>query len=229
MRIHVIQHVEFENHGHILKWGEEHGHSFSYSLLYQKTYFPQIAEFDFLLIMGGPMNIDEDETYSWLKAEKEFIRASIESDKKVLGICLGAQLIADVLGAKVYKGNEKEIGWFEVKLTKDSRKSKLFQNLPKSFTAFHWHGDTFDIPLDANHMAYSDACLNQAFEYKGRVVGLQFHLEATKAGVKNLLVNCANEILPGKCIQKASEIESITSPISPANKIMEKLMENMIG
>lgn len=226
MNIHVLQHVEFEDSGYILEWGNKHSHTFSYSRLYQKPEFPQMEDFDLLLIMGGPMNIYEHEKYSWLKKEKQFILQSIESGKMVLGICLGAQLIADVLGAKVSRGQQKEIGWFNVVLSDTAKHSTLFKNFPHEFTAFHWHGDTFETPEQASHIASSIACFNQAFEYKNRVAGLQFHLEATSESINKLLVNCADELTEGSFIQSSAVIKSSNCTAS-ANKLMEILLTNM--
>src|SRR5262249_47695751 len=141
----------------------------------------QLQEIDLVVVLGGPMNIYEEDKFPWLIAEKKFIRQAIEEKLAVLGLCLGSQLIADVLGAKIYPNDEKEIGWFPVEVTEAALKHRLFSHWPNFFTPFHWHGDTFDLPEGAIHLARSQACRNQAFLYQDRVVGLQFHLEINLA------------------------------------------------
>ena len=157
--------------------------------------------------MGGPMNIYEEDRFPWLTREKIFIKDAIDSGKIVLGVCLGAQLIASVLGAKIHKNQYPEIGWFNVWLTDAARKSRVFRRLPERFTVFHWHGDTFDLPPGATWIAESDACRNQAFEYGGgRVIGLQFHLDTTLESIQRLVEHCGNELVPGEYVQSEREL-----------------------
>lgn len=169
MRIHYLQHVPFEGPAYIETWAGEKGHPVAGSLLFQGGQLPALDQFDLLVIMGGPMNVYEEE---------KFIKEAIEAGKLVLGVCLGAQLLADVLGGQVTRNQDKEIGWHPVTLTADAKNSRFFRNLPPYFNAFHWHGDTFSIPPGGLRVAESQACLNQAFEYDGRVLGLQFQTTA---------------------------------------------------
>ncbi|CAD7767077.1 MAG: Glutamine amidotransferase class-I [Candidatus Argoarchaeum ethanivorans] len=169
---------------------------------------PEPEEFDWLIVMGGPMNIYEEDRFAWLAIEKIFIRDAINSGKIVLGVCLGAQLIASVLGAKIYKSQYPEIGWFDVRLTDEAQESQVFRQFPKRFTAFHWHGDMFDLPPGATWIAESDACRNQAFEYggRGRVIGLQFHLDTTLESIRRLVEHCGDELISGKYVQSRDEL-----------------------
>jgi len=208
MNIHYLQHVPFEGLGNIESWAISQGHNISKTQLFKNEPFPDIAHFDWLIIMGGPMSTYDENLYSWLTNEKRFIQKAIQAGKFVIGICLGSQLIADVLGAKVYQGCEKEIGWFPISLTQSGRNSSFFSRFPQTIPAFHWHGDTFDIPAQATHLAYSEGCPNQAFSYENRVVGLQFHLESTPSSVKQLATHCKKELLGGKYIQTYQEITS---------------------
>lgn len=201
MKIHYLQHVPFENSGNIENWAIKNGFILSCTKLYEENSFPETEDFDFLIILGGPMNIYEEDKYLWLKKEKEFIKKAIESNKKVLGICLGAQLIADVLGAKVYKNPHKEIGWYPVKFSKDAQNIYLFNNLPEELSVIHWHGDTFNIPKESISIGSSEACKNQGFIYKNKVIGLQFHLETSVESLNNLIENCKDEIIKDKFIQ----------------------------
>ncbi len=211
MRIHYIQHVPFEGPASIRLWADRHGHDQTSTRVYEKPDFPGVDSLDWLVIMGGPMGVYDELQYSWLIAEKQLIRNAIDVGKTVVGICLGAQLIAEVLGATVFSNKHKEIGWFPVELTPAGSASGLFGFLPDRFTAFHWHGDTFTLPQGAVHLAKSKACENQAFLYGNNVLGLQFHLESTPQSVKDLAQNCCNEIQPGPYIQTKEQILSASA------------------
>jgi GMP synthase (glutamine-hydrolysing) len=208
MRIHYIQHVPFEGPASIRLWADQHGHGQSYTRVYEKPDFPGMDSLDWVVIMGGPMGVYDEIQYPWLKTEKEFIKKTIDAGKVIIGICLGAQLIAEVLGSKVFANKHREIGWFPVELTQAASASHVFGFLPDRFTAFHWHGDTFTLPPGAVHLARSKGCENQAFLYKDRVLGLQFHLESTEESVRELAQNCKDEILPDKYIQSSEDILS---------------------
>lgn len=143
----------------------------------------------------------------------------------MLGICLGAQLIADVLGAKVFRNRFKEIGWFPIELTTTPASAPIFRKFPQQFEAFHWHGDTFDLPAGALRVAKSAACENQAFVYDGRIVGLQFHLETTRESAEQLIKNCAVDIIEAPFIQTPDEILSNDSRFAEINKKMEILLD----
>ncbi len=161
------------------------------------------------------------------RREKAFIADAISQGKLVLGICLGAQLIADVLGGPVSRNQFKEIGWLPVRLNAAASSSPLFHNLPVEFTAFHWHGDTFQIPQGALAVASSSGCSNQAFAYTNKVVGLQFHLESTPASVKKLIDNCSSELVPGPYIQTPEEMLAPKHFFLEIGKIMNTLLRNM--
>ncbi len=206
MRIHVLQHVPFEGPGHIAQWVADHGHSLTITRFFANENLPHPHDFDRLMIMGGPMNIYEEKRFPWLIREKVLIREAIDSGKSVVGICLGAQLLADVLGSPVYAGPEKEIGWFPITLTEAGQKSDLLRGLPNEGTVFHWHGDTFDLPPGAVPLAESPACRQQAFLYDNRILGLQFHLESTPDTVQQILAHCRHELVAGRFIQTEAEI-----------------------
>lgn len=161
---------------------------------------------DFLLILGGPMSVNEEERFPWLIVEKEFVRAAIESGIPVLGICLGAQMIAHAMGARVFPNAEKEIGWFPIYAV-GSEDSSVFP-FPARQMAFHWHSETFDLPPGAVRLARSEGCENQAFQLGDSVIGLQCHLEATPQTVKALLTQAGLPSAPAKYVQSAREILS---------------------
>jgi GMP synthase-like glutamine amidotransferase len=153
--------------------------------------------------LGGPMSVNDEADLPWLKEEKHFISEAISSGKPVLGICLGAQLIANALGARVYPGRHKEIGWFDIECT--SNDPDLFR-FPKTATVFHWHGETFDLPPGASRLARSAGCENQAFQIGSRVMGLQFHLETTPESAASIISHCRYELVEGTFIQSEDEL-----------------------
>jgi GMP synthase-like glutamine amidotransferase len=206
MRVHCLQHVAFEGLGSIAPWLEKAGHSLSRSMLHASPELPPSASFDALVAMGGPMSVNDEEEHPWLAGEKRLVREAIESGKPVLGICLGAQLIASSLGSKVYRNAEKEIGWFPVEGLPLEDPS-LFR-FPLSLRAFHWHGETFDLPPGARRIARSAACENQAFQLGDSTLALQFHLETRPESARALVENCRDELEPSRFVQGEGELLS---------------------
>jgi GMP synthase-like glutamine amidotransferase len=156
---------------------EAHGFAYDYADLYQSpaAEFP-VSNADALIFLGGSMSVNDDLWY--LRRELDHIKTAMQSSQPVLGICLGAQLIAKALGASVYPNAAREIGWAPVSLTSAAESDALFRGLHTE-VMFHWHGETFDVPKDAELLASSSACRHQAFRWGDRVYGLQFHLEVT--------------------------------------------------
>ena len=152
------------------------------------------------------MSANDDTRHPWLAAERRFIREAIEAGKAVLGICLGAQLIARAMGARVYANPEREIGWFPVQGLGDGSRDPAWAASGAETTVFHWHGDTFDLPRGAVHLARSAGCEHQAFRIGDRVIGLQFHLEVTPAAVSGMVSNCRAELTPSRYTQAESTI-----------------------
>jgi GMP synthase-like glutamine amidotransferase len=177
--------------------------------------------------MGGPMGANDEDKYPWLEEEKLAIRQAIEKQKTVLGICLGSQLIAAALGAKVFKNKEPEIGWFNVNLTNEGANNYLFKDFGKTFKVFQWHGDTFDLPKGAKQIASSDACLNQGFVIDNKVVGLQFHLEITVEGLEQMLEGAEDELIDAPFIQKKDDILKNSHYIISTNNKMIKILNRL--
>ena len=205
MRAHYLQHVPFEGSDHIESWLQLVNAKVTSTKFFENPTLPKVDDVDLLIIMGGPMSVNDEADFPWLVAEKEFIRAIIEKDKAVVGICLGAQLIANAMGATVYPNEEKEIGWFPVTGTPAGDTGGLFP-FPEELLVFHWHGETFDLPEEAVRLARSAACENQAFQLGSRVIGLQFHLETTPAGAREIASYCRDELLPSRYVQTEAEI-----------------------
>lgn len=207
MKIHYLQHVPFENLGSLAPSFEKKGHQLSSTRLYSNETFPAIDDVDWVVIMGGPMGIFDEDQYPWLAPEKHFIKGAIDANKTVIGICLGAQLLAHVLGARVYPNEHKEIGWFDVIPSDDVKKTPLATVFNQPITAFHWHGDTFDIPDGAHLIGSTAACKNQGFVFEDKIVGLQFHLESTGESISSLVTHCSNELDNSQFVQSADILQ----------------------
>ena len=203
MRIRVFQHVPFEGLGALEPALQNRGCAIDYVRFFADDPLPAPADVDFLVAMGGPMSVNDEAALPWLAAEKEFIRRHAAAGKPFLGICLGAQLLASALGARVFPNRDKEIGWFPIEGV-PARDPAVFR-FPATAAVFHWHGETFDLPPGAVHLARSRACENQAFQI-GRAIGLQFHLETTPATARALVEHARAEIIPGPFVQTEAEI-----------------------
>lgn len=197
MNVVIIKHVENEGPGLIEYVLSETKIPYEILNLEVSSSLPPIDHFTHLILLGGPMNVYEEERYPFLKKEDLLIKEAIQRGRIILGICLGAQLIAKALGARVYKAPVKEIGWFEVELTEDGSRSTLFSHFPKNFPVFQWHEDTFELPRGAKLLATSSLVPHQAFNYGREVYGLQFHLEVTEEMVREWLEEYEDELSRG--------------------------------
>ncbi len=223
MIAHYFKHVPFEDIGSIRSYLTTAGYTITCTSFFKSANLPALEEIDLLIVMGGPMSVNDEKRYPWLVPEKQFIRQMIMSGKPVLGICLGAQLIASAMGAKVYPNSVKEIGWFPIYGVSSSDRS-IFR-FPQSVQAFHWHGETFELPTGATRIAKSDGCENQAFQLGQSVIGLQFHLETTLQSAQDLVTHCRDELIPAPYIQTEKEILSA----KPAQyQSINHLMDNIL-
>ncbi len=224
MNIHYLQHVPFEGLGSMKSLLETGGHQLSSTHLYKGQPLPAVEKIDWLIVMGGPMGIQDEAEYPWLRQEKEFIQLAIASGKTVLGICLGAQLIAAALGAKVYRNRHREIGWFSIDRSPETDTTILSAAIPEQAEVFHWHGDTFDLPAGTKLLASSSACRYQGFILDNRVVGLQFHLETTPESAQTLIHHCRDELDDSRYVQSEKEMLSDPTKFSLINKIMANIL-----
>jgi len=225
LKIHYLQHVHFEGLSSIEPYLLGKGYNLSVTHLYLGEALPSIEDFDWLIVMGGPMGIYDHADYPWLVAEKVFIKQAIDAGKRVLGICLGAQLIADVMGAKVYQGAHKEIGWFDIEPAAGMKGTILDAVFTKHMEVFHWHGDTFDIPEGAKALAASEACKHQGYIFDNRVVGLQFHLETTPESAAALIENCGDELDGSRYVQSKLDMLGSNERFKRLNKVMYVLLD----
>lgn len=223
MRAHYLQHVPFEGLGSIEHWLHSKGYAISSTELFHSQPLPAPEDVDLLVVMGGPMSVNDETDHPWLAKEKEFIRRAVEAGKPVLGICLGAQLIADAMGANVFPNSTKEIGWFPVEAVASDHASVF--RFPDVTEVFHWHGETFNLPEGAVQLARSKACENQAFQLGNHVIGLQFHLETTPESAKAIVEHCREELVEEDYIQ--SEAVILSAPEARHSSI-NALMANIL-
>jgi GMP synthase-like glutamine amidotransferase len=223
MNVHVLKHVPFEDIGSMASWLDARGAVLSYTRFFEDPTLPRIKGLDLIVAMGGPMSVNDESDLAWLRPEKEFVRDAVARGIPVLGVCLGAQLIASALGSRVYRNPQKEIGWFQIDATPAPGDAFRF---PEKCTVFHWHGETFDLPSGAVRLARSAACENQAFQIGRHVIGLQFHLETTPESGKAILDHCKNELVTGgPYVQTESELREVPSTAYAAiNRLMIKVL-----
>jgi GMP synthase-like glutamine amidotransferase len=226
MRAHYLQHVPFEGLGSIEAWLRARGATLTGTRLFLGEPLPDAGHIDFLVAMGGPMSVNDEIELPWLRSEKQFIRNEIARGTAVLGICLGAQLIASALGASVYPNRVKEIGWFPIQALPTPAGAFKF---PAHCSVFHWHGETFDLPVGALPLARSPACENQAFQWKQNVIGLQFHLETTPESAIALIENCQDDLTPGPFVQSAAELRAApVESYTAINSLMSEVLTYML-
>ncbi len=214
MNLHILQHAGCEGPGAIASWAAARDRPVTTTHLYRGESLPDPAAVDLLIVMGGPMNIYQDRDYPWLRAERAFIGAHVESGKPAVGVCLGSQFLADALGGRVTQNAKIEIGWLPVEFTAEAR--ERFSFLPPALEVLHWHGDTFDLPAGALRLASSFGCLNQGFIHEDRVLALQFHPEITRDGLSMLVAEFGDELEPAEFVQTGDEILSAKDEIFAA-------------
>ncbi len=227
MKVHVLQHVPFEDIGGMAGWLTKQGAEVGYTRFYGNAELPDPAGLDLVIAMGGPMSVNDEADLPWLVAEKAFVRAVVARGVPMLGVCLGAQLIANALGAKVYRNPVKEIGWFPVHA--EDLAADVFK-FPAEARVFHWHGETFDLPAGAVRLARSAVCENQAFQLGRNVVGLQFHLETTPESAADMLEHGRAELVEAPTIQNAATVLAEPAATYAANNaLMASLLAYLTG
>ncbi len=257
MRALFFQHVPFEGLGSIGPYLEERGFEIVPVRFFQEPYsglkagngandlsddsdspnasrqlLPAAEGIDFLVVMGGPMSANDEERYPWLAAEKEYIGNFCKTGKPVLGVCLGAQLIASALGARVFRNPYKEIGWFPIhgiRADKSQPQRSTTFEFPQEITVFHWHGETFDLPEGATLLAHSNGCRNQAFQVGNSVIGLQFHLETTPESLSEIVNGSRSELVTSRYVQSESEILNVgRENFERINREMVRVLEFLL-
>ena len=228
-KIHIINHVDFESAGYISDWIAENDLILSETNIYNNDNFPDLADFDCLVSMGGPMSAAlDDDKYPWFADEINFIKKAIYAEKKVLGICLGAQFIARALGAKVKVNQHKEIGWHNINFSPEILQTKFFSGFPTVFEAFHWHGDTFELPKDSIRIASSEGCANQGFIYGENVAGFQCHFEFTEKSLNRLIYKASKELVKSDYVMTKNEILNKIEMLKRNNELLKVFLDRFI-
>ena len=227
MKILAIQNCKAEGFGLFGQYLQEQAIEHKIVHPYDGNPLPPLEIYDAIVIGGAPLAAYKIEDYPFLKQEAGYLRRAIGSGKPCLGICFGAQILAHILGAKVYKNHIKEIGGYEVRLTSVGKKDPILAGFPDSFPVFHWHGDTFDIPVGAELLVEGDDCKNQMFRYRN-VIGVQFHIEVTSADALNWADEYAAEL--ARFGKSKSQIHSECLAIeSEIRQLAFRLMGNWVG
>lgn len=226
MRIHCLQHVPFESPGWIATWSSARGHDLAMVRLFAEEPLPSPSEVEALVVMGGPMGVHDDADHPWMKGEKHLVAAVLAAEKYVLGVCLGAQMIAHASGARVYRNRFQEIGWFPVEATPEG---VTRFGLPRTFPAFHWHGDTFHLPDGAANLARTDACEQQMFMLGERVLGIQFHLEVTPDDVAAMCAHAGHDLPEGPYVQTADGMRDSSRGCESSHRLLDSLLDRWMG
>ena len=224
-KLHYIQHVPFESLGGLESWAQRQVFFITGTRMYAGESLPSIDDLDCVVILGGPMGVDEKNEYPWLVEEKKWIKEVLDHKIKIVGICLGAQLIASVMGAQVCRNPYDEIGWFPLRWTEMALQKKFMQDIPRDLMVLHWHGDTFGIPTGAELLGSSAACVNQGFIYEEHVLALQFHMEMTQVGLESLCTQCPDDLKTAPFVQATSEILSHEQNIAPNIKCLHQMLD----
>ena len=228
MRLLYLQHDPLDGPGTLLDWAESRGHTTFRCLICEGEPLPSIDSFDLLVSLGGPMGAYEEAKHPWLELEKRYLREAFASGKKILGLCLGTQMIAEALGGKAFRHSCKEFGWQPIDPTPAGLEWFSWDKGKGSFLAFQWHGDTYTLPPGAIQLARNTACEQQAFAIGNQVLGLQFHLEWTEAMMRKALAEPGVASPPSASVQTLEEIMSDPSLFESGQKHFFSLMDRFV-
>jgi GMP synthase (glutamine-hydrolysing) len=229
MRIHYLQHEDSVSLGSIAQWLLKSGHVVTGTRFQEGDPLPSLENFDGLIVVGGSMSTYQEDEFPWLKLEKSFIRRSIDAGKRVLGLCLGAQLIADALGKKVYRNSHLEVGWFDIHRLPEAAEHQWADLIPTSAEVFHWHGDTFELPDGAVRLASSEACVNQAYAYGNNVLALQFHLETTPAEAQGWIEKDIAKLVEGPFTQSPTQMLKAPERFDCGHQLLNAVLNRIFG
>lgn len=222
MKILFITHAEFEKPGYIEDWAIHKRHQIHEICPYKGESLVGYSDFDLLVVMGGPQSPLALDKAPYLLDEIEFIKQAIANHKRVIGICLGAQLIGEALGAKTEHSPNKEIGMYPIELLNDAQTDPIFQSFPKKFDVMHWHSDMPGLAKGAVLLAKSEGCPRQVFRYGDRIYGFQCHFEMTTDLIKGMIENCSSDLTKGNYIQMENEL--LQSDCKFMNSVMEHVL-----
>lgn len=226
MNILCITHADFETPGVIESWAIDKKYTFQISKPYKGDKLPEIDDFDFLIIMGGPQSPLDIASDPYLVDEINLIKSALHQHKKILGFCLGAQLIGEALGAKTERSPEKEVGVYPISLTQEGLNDPLLKDLPQTFPVIHWHNDMPGLLQDSALLGYSEGCPRQIVRYKPLVYGFQCHLEITREGIETMIEAVPQDLKPSTFTQTREEL--LENNYTAINKMMCDLLDKFI-
>lgn len=233
MKVHIVMHESFESPAAIEIWALKKGHDITYTRLYEGGVFPDNTDFDFLVIMGGPQSPETTLTECpHFNAQKEiaFIKKAIEEKKVLLGVCLGAQLIGEALGAKFDHSPNREIGVFPVLLTEEGKNDPIFSSFPEKFMVGHWHGDMPGLTADSKILAISEGCPRQIICYSPKIYGFQCHFEFTPDAIETMIENNAHELETYKELPYIETAEQLKDhDYSEMNQFLFNFLDRITG
>jgi GMP synthase-like glutamine amidotransferase len=228
MRIHCLQHENFEHPAYIGEWAAKHGHPITITRVDRGESYPKLSDIDMLMVFGALASVYEIDRKPAVKEEMEFIKKAVDEGKKVLGICFGAQLLAASIGGKSIPNKVQEIGWHIVSKTAEGKQSPLFTGFPDEFPVLLWHGDTFSIPPGAVRALTSPNCKNEAYIFEDRVVGLQILPQVTLDNLEEFIEVLGPPKADGKTIQSLDEIRARAKDLIPVcNVFMADLLDRL--
>ena len=222
MKILFVIHASFEKPGVIESWAKKCGHHTQEVSPYKGEKLPDIKDIDMLVVMGGPQSPLEINKDPYLLDEIELIKKAIKTQKRIIGICLGAQLIGEALGVKTERSPNREIGMHAIQLLEDAKYDPVFQKFPAVSDVMHWHSDMPGIAKGAVLLAKSEGCPRQVFRYGDRIYGFQCHFELTKELVKGMIESCPSDLKEGTYVRTVKEL--MESDYQPMNLRMEQLL-----
>ena len=227
MRLQVVKHVRFEGPGAIASWAQARWHALGVTELAAGQALPGLDAFDALVLMGGPMSVNDEAEFAWLAPEKALVREALAAGRKVLGVCLGAQLIASALGAAVTRNPRKEIGWFPVEPVRAGAAHPFMAGWPGALPAFHWHGEAFGLPPGAVPLLRSAACEAQGFAMGAQALALQCHVEVDAAALDAMVEAGRPELdLSQPFIQPEAVLRGQPQALARLRPVLERLLDN---
>lgn len=227
MRILCITHADFETPGVITDWAQLRGHDFDVVQPYKGEGLPAIEDYDFLIVMGGPQSPLQIDESPYLADEIALIKSALAQSKKVLGFCLGAQLIGEALDAKTSRSPEKEVGVYPITLTDAGKEDNLLQGLGESFPVIHWHNDMPGLTAESALLAFSEGCPRQAVRYRKNVYGFQCHMEITLEGIQTMVAAVPGDLRPSKFTQTVEEL--MVQDYAVINRLMFTILDRLVA
>ena len=230
MNVHYLQHQEHIDAANVARWAQtREGVVYTGTQLYRDEPLPALDTVDLLVVPGGAMSVYQEKEYSWLRREKEFVSQALSQRIPVLGLCFGAQLLAEILGGRVYKNTHREFGWHEVRRLKTTAATPFSSCFPERFDAFHWHSDVFDLPHSAIRLAESDVTPNQAFVYDELAYGCQFHPEVSEDCITLLIQYAGYQLEPGPKVQEASAMLPAPHALAASYALLEAMLDYIVA